>query len=99
MPVKSPIRNCTLVAELLEMAQLVDHHGVAEVQVGRGGVEAELDAQRRAARELARELLLDDQLVAAALDEREGFSDCRLAFCRAGDLVLDCRRHLNINGF
>ena len=28
------------------MAQLAHQHGVAEVQVGRGGVEAGLDAQR-----------------------------------------------------
>ena len=33
-------------AELLKVAQLADEHGVAEVQVGRGGVEAGLDAQR-----------------------------------------------------
>jgi hypothetical protein len=36
------------VAELLEVAQLADEHGVAEVQIGRGGIEAGLDAQRLA---------------------------------------------------
>ena len=36
------------VAELLEVAQLADEHRVAEVEVGRGGVEAGLDAQRDA---------------------------------------------------
>ena len=36
------------VAELLEVPQLAHQHGVAEVQVGRGGVEAGLDAQRLA---------------------------------------------------
>ena len=39
-----------VMAELLELAQLVQEHGVAEVQVGRGRVEARLDAQRRAVR-------------------------------------------------
>jgi hypothetical protein len=33
-------------AELLKMAQLAHQHGVAEVQVGRGGVKAGFDAQR-----------------------------------------------------
>ena len=33
-------------AELLKVAQLAHQHGVAQVQVGRGGVEAGLDAQR-----------------------------------------------------
>jgi hypothetical protein len=32
-------------AELLKMAQLAHEHGVAQVQVGRGGVKAGLDAQ------------------------------------------------------
>ena len=36
------------VAEVLELAQLLQHDGVAEVQVGRGRVQAELDAQRAA---------------------------------------------------
>jgi hypothetical protein len=33
-------------AELLEVAQLAHEDGVAQVQVGRGGVEADFDAQR-----------------------------------------------------
>jgi hypothetical protein len=37
-----------LVAQLLEVAQLLQHHGVAEVQVGRRRVEPELDLQRDA---------------------------------------------------
>ena len=36
------------VAELLKMAQLAHEDGVAQVQVGRGGVKAGLDAQRAA---------------------------------------------------
>ena len=35
------------VTELLEVAQLADEHCVAQVQVGRGGVEAGFDAERR----------------------------------------------------
>ena len=35
-------------AEVLELAQLLQHDGVAEVDVGRRRVEAELDAQRAA---------------------------------------------------
>jgi hypothetical protein len=32
------------VAQILEVLQLADEHGVAQVQVGRGGIEAGLDA-------------------------------------------------------
>ena len=45
-----------VVAEVLQLAQLVELHGVAEVQVGPRRVEALLDAQRLAARELGGEL-------------------------------------------
>ena len=40
-----------LVPEVLELAHLVDEHGVAEVQIGRGRIEARLDSQRLAALE------------------------------------------------
>ena len=46
-----------LVPEVLQLAHLVEHHGVAEVDVGRRGVEAELDAQRHAGGGRAGELL------------------------------------------
>jgi hypothetical protein len=46
--VKSPTRKMTCVAELLKVAQLAHQHGVAQVQVRRGGVEAGLHAQRAA---------------------------------------------------
>ena len=55
-------------AELLERPHLVDQHGVPEVQVRRGGVEAGLDAQWLAALQLLQQLGLDQQLGAAALD-------------------------------
>ena len=41
------------VPEVLELAQLAQRHGVAEVQVGGGRVDAELHAERPPARELA----------------------------------------------
>ena len=40
------------VAEILEVLHLADQHGVAEVQIGRRGVEADLDHQPPAEREL-----------------------------------------------
>ena len=45
-----------LVAELLELAQLVDEHRVAQMQIGRGRIKARLDTQRHAAAELAFEV-------------------------------------------
>ena len=54
-------------AEILQLAHLVQHDRVADVDVGRGRIEAKLDAQRLAARGAARELLrefvFDQQLV------------------------------------
>jgi hypothetical protein len=44
------------VAQLLELAQLVDKHRVTQVQVRRGRIEAGLDAQRLAALELLNQL-------------------------------------------
>ena len=38
--------------EILQLAQLVELHGVAEMEVGARRIEAFLDAQRLAAREL-----------------------------------------------
>ena len=44
------------VAHVLKMFQLAQHHGVAEMKIGRGGVDAEIDAQRLAGFERFREL-------------------------------------------
>src|SRR6185436_485733 len=57
-----------LVAELLEVPQLVDDHRVAEVQIGRGRIQAELDPELAAALKLFDELVLDYQLLAAPAD-------------------------------
>ncbi len=50
------------VAEVLELAQLAQHHRVAEVDVRRGGVDAELDAQRPPGFAGGRELLRESSL-------------------------------------
>ena len=50
--VKSPMIRTTVWPALLELAQLLEHDGVAEVDVGRGRVDPELDPQRPARREL-----------------------------------------------
>jgi len=61
------------VAEVLELAQLVEQHGVAQVQVRGRGVETSLDAQRAAAfQALAKFLGLED-FVGATTDQGDGF--------------------------
>ena len=60
-------------AEFLEVAQLVDHNGVPDVQVGRRRVHAELHPQLAAGLQLAGEVFLEDQFLGPALDELEGF--------------------------
>jgi hypothetical protein len=59
------------VTEILHLAHLVQDDGMAEMDVRRGRIEAELDAQRRAARKLLRDLALDDEFVGAALEHGE----------------------------
>ena len=46
--VKSPIRKITVWPSCWKWRQLAHQHGVAEVQIGSGGVETGLDAQRLA---------------------------------------------------
>ena len=64
-------------AQVLQLAHLVQDHGVAEVQVGRGRVQAQLDAQWLAAllgaRQLLREFAFDEQLIDAALGDGQRF--------------------------
>src|SRR3990170_4962342 len=64
-----------LMAGLLEVLELLDEDGVAEVQVRRGGVESRLDAQRppllRGALELSLQLLRRDNVHRAALQGLE----------------------------
>ena len=53
-------------AELLEIAQLLQHHRVSQVQIGSRRVESELHRERSAARELRAKLRLDDDLGGAS---------------------------------
>ena len=68
-----------LMSEVLELTELVEHHRVPDVDVGRRGVEPELAAQGLARRlragELLLELFLDQEAVGAAADGGHGFAD------------------------
>ena len=57
-----------MVAEVLQLAELVELNGVTDVEVGSRRVESLLDAQRLAARKLLGELAFHDELVGAALE-------------------------------
>ncbi len=61
--------------EPLEQRHLVDEHRVPEVQVGRGRVEAGLDAQRLAALQLLLEIGLEQDFGGAAAEFGELFLD------------------------
>ena len=78
-----------LMAQLLELAQLVDHHRMPEMQVGRRRVEAQLHAHGRVALELAHQLALDDQFLTAALDQLKGLRNGRLVVLPHGRFLLD----------
>ena len=64
--------------QILQLAHLVEHHGVANVDVGRGRVQAQLDAQRHARglgfRQFLQPVLLRNQLFAASQSHRQGFA-------------------------
>lgn len=66
-------------AEVLELAKLVEHHRVADVNVRSRRVKAELAAQGAAGRlragELLLELALNEEGVRAAGDELHGLAD------------------------
>ncbi len=73
--------------EVLEVAQLLEHHGVPQVQVGRGRVEAELDLERRGgppgALELGPQLGVHDDLGGAPADAGELLIDGGLGIIHA----------------
>src|SRR5438876_5291501 len=64
-----------LVPEILEIAELAQDHGMAQMQIGRGGIETELDDQRapRAPRtlELLAQLRLHDDARGAAAERAQ----------------------------
>src|SRR5207249_11452918 len=64
-------KELDVMAQVLKLAQLVDHHRVPELQVGRSRVQSELHSQRPSGFELFAQLGLDDQFIAAALDESQ----------------------------
>ena len=64
-----------VMAEILQLPQLVELNGVSQMEVGSSGVEAFLDAQRLAPRELRDKLGFDDQLVGAAHEYGELVGD------------------------
>ena len=69
------IRSRMAAAEVLELPQLVDQHRVAEMQVGRGRIEAGLDPQRTPFLEARFQFFALEQFFAAAGDQGEGLLD------------------------
>ena len=80
-------------AEVLELAHLAQRHGMAEVQVGGGGVDAELDVQRHALGELRLELLHRHDLHGSRGD------DLQLFFNRQQRSALHLHRRCSCNPY
>ena len=64
--VKSPTRKITVWPRALEIAQLLERDGMAQMQVGRGRIHPELDAQRAPLAQLGRQLLARDDFEGVA---------------------------------
>ena len=62
-------------AEILQLAQLVELHGVTQVQIGARRIETLLDLERNAAFQLGDKLGLDEELVGAALEHGQMMID------------------------
>jgi hypothetical protein len=65
------------VAQILELAHLVEQDGMTEVEIGRGGIETGFDAQRSPRFKFLDQLGFDKKLVAAAPDDFKGVFDGR----------------------
>ena len=63
-------------SQILELAQLVDEHGVAEMQIRRGRVETGLDAQASPGFQAFHELAFDQYFIRATLDQCQRFVVC-----------------------
>lgn len=60
-----------LMPQVLELAQLINKHGMAKMQIGSGRVEAGLDPQGLATLQLGHQFRLYQDLVCTALDQRQ----------------------------
>ena len=61
--------------QFLELAHLVHDDGMPEVQVGRGGIESDLDAERDIPRQFLAQILLAHEVHDAAADDLHLFID------------------------
>ena len=65
-----------MMPEILEMPQLVDQHGMTEVQVGSGRVKTSLDPQRTPCFQLFRQFGFDQEFIRTAFDDCQTFFYC-----------------------
>ena len=66
-----------MVTQILKLAHFIDHHGVAQVQVGRGRVHTQLYVQRTPKFQFCDKLRLNQYFVRAATDDAHLFGDVR----------------------
>ena len=66
-----------LMAQFLELLHFVEQHGMPQVQIGGGGVESGLDAERPALGQALDQRLFRDELGGASFDDFQGFSGGR----------------------
>src|SRR5471032_728396 len=69
-PGEVPYKEDHLMTQLLELTQLINKHGVAQVQIRRSRIKARLNTQRLAALELLDQLGLDQQFFRTTFDQR-----------------------------
>ena len=79
-----------VVAEVLQLPQLVDQDRMSQMQVGRGRIETGFDAQGPSAFQLLDEFRFDQQFIAAAFDGFELFGQCSHDEIRQIPGILQC---------
>ncbi len=62
-----------MVAQLLELAQLVDQNRMTQVQIRGGGIKARLDSQRAAAGDALAQFVFLNDLIRATAQQRQLF--------------------------
>ena len=85
-PRKIPDQEQCVMPEILQLAHLVEQHGMAEMQIRRSRIKARLDTQRSSQRQLMFQFFFKQQLVGTTLDLRKSIGRCHFCLYHASHI-------------